>query len=175
MIEIEKSIGSMLDSLCDYFDEELERQQNVLVVCRAIGLAARSQDLEYLEAKTEALQLLLREAMESEETRLALVADVVDWYELPVEEQTLSSLIDVVPMPWEQRMREFQVLMRATLESTRRLVRENNQVLRRSMGVVNQTLSALALCQPESPGHYNNQGDDASRLRSMPSLIDQRG
>lgn len=174
-IDTEISIGSLLDALCEYFDDELERQQNVLVVCRALGRAARSQDTEYLEAKTEALQLLLREAVEAEKKRLELVAEVVDWYQLPREQQTLSGLIAQVPMPWEQRMREFQVLMRATLESTRRLVRENNQVMRRSLSVLNQTLSAMALCQPESHGHYNEQGGDISRMKSTPTLIDQRG
>ncbi len=175
MMNEDTTIGEMLDALCDYFDDELERQQNVLVVCRAIGLAARSQDLEYLEARTEALQLLLNDAIEAEQTRLELVSEVVDWYQLPVEEQTLTGLINHVPMPWEQRLREFQVLMRATLESTRRLVRENNQVLKRSMSVVTRTLSAMAQCQPDSHGQYNEQGGDAARLRSTPTLIDQRG
>ncbi|MCF6286673.1 MAG: flagellar protein FlgN [Candidatus Hydrogenedentes bacterium] len=175
MIKTETTIGAILDALCDYFDDELERQQNVLVVCRAIGRAARAQDTEYLEAKTEALQLLLREAVAAEKVRLELVGDVVDWYQLPEDEQTLSGLITQVPMPWEQRMREFQVLMRATLESTRRLVRENNQVMKRSMSVLNRTLSAMALCQPESHGNYNEQGGDISRMKSTPTLIDQRG
>ena len=175
MLTSKATIGDTLDALCDYFDDELERQQNVLVVCRAIGRAARSQDTEYMEAKTEALQILLREAVAAEKRRLELVGDVVDWYQLPEEQQTLSALIAHVPMPWEQRMREFQVLMRATLESTRRLVRENNQVMKRSLGVLNQTLTAMALCQPESHGHYDDQGGDVSRMRSAPTLVDQRG
>lgn len=168
------TIGEKLEALCDHFDDELERQQNVLVVCRAIGQGARSQDLEYLEAKTEALQLLLREAMEAEQVRLELVAEVVAHYQLPEGEQTLSGLIAHVPMPWEQRMREFQVLMRATLESTRRLVRDNNHVLRRSMGVVAQTLAAMSMCQPDV-GQYDQQGGNTHRIRSAPALIDQRG
>lgn len=165
----------MLDGLCDYFDDELERQQNVLLICRAIGRAARSQDMEYLEAKTEALRLQLRDALDAEKTRLALVAEVVEHYHLPTDSQTLSGVIAHVPAPWSQRMREFQVLMRATLESTRHLVRENNLVMRRSLGVLNQTLTALALCQPSSQGHYDDQGGDASKIRSAPTLIDQRG
>ena len=169
------TIGEKLDAPCEHFDDELERQQNVLVVCRAIGQAARSQDLEYLEAKTEALRVLLGEAMEAEQVRLDLVADVVDFYQLPEDQQTLSGLITQVPMPWQQRMREFQVLMRATLESTRRLVRDNNHVLRRSLGIVTQTLATLSMCQPESQGQYNHQGGDATRMKSRPALIDQRG
>ena len=168
-------IDRLLDRLCEHFDEELERQQNVLIVCRALGRGARAHDYEYLEAKSTALHVLLRQAMAAEQVRLALVREVVDFFELPESQQTLSGLIAVTPDPWRQRMQEFQVLMRATLESTRRLVRENNRVMRRSLQVLNQTLSALALCGPENAGCYNGQGGEPARTLNAPALIDQRG
>lgn len=169
------SIEELLDSLCEHFDDELERQQNVLAVCRAMGQGARAQDHEYLEAKTAALHVLLRQAMSAEQVRLALVQEIVNHYGLPEERQTLSGLIAVVPAPWQSRMQEFQLLMRATLETTRRLVRENNRVLRRSLQVVNQTLAAMALCEPGSASAYNDAGGDAIRSQPMPALVDQRG
>lgn len=175
MSSVAIAIEGLLDRLCDHFDEELERQQNVLLVCRALGRGARANDHEYLEAKTAALHVLLRQAMAAEQVRLALVRDVVDLFDLPESEQTLSGLIAVTPEPWHQRMLEFQVLMRATLETTRRLVRENNRVLRRSLHVVNQTLAAIAQCQPEAVGNYNDQGGERSPTHSPPALIDQRG
>jgi hypothetical protein len=169
------TIDELLERLCEHFDDELERQQNVLMVCRALGQAARVQDHEYLEAKTAALHVLLRQAMSAEQVRLALVRQVVDHYALPEERQTLSSLIVVVPEPWHQRMQEFQVLMRATLETTRRLVRDNNRVLRRSLHVVNQTLAAMALCEPGGSGAYDGTGGEVVRTHSAPALVDQRG
>ncbi len=169
------SIAGLLDELCDHFDDELERQQNVLVVCRALGRGARVHDYEYMEAKTAALHVLLRQAIAGEQVRLALVRQVVDFFELPEEKQTLSGLIAAVPEPWRQRMQEFQVLMRATLESTRRLVRDNNRVMRRALSVLNDTMNALALCEPEQPGSYTQQGDSHRRTRTAPALIDQRG
>ena len=169
------SINHLLDQLCDHFDEELERQQNVLVVCRALGRGARAHDYEYLEAKTGALNVLLRQAITAEQKRLTLVHRVVEYYHLAEADQTLSGLIRVVPEPWRLRMQEFQVLMRATLESTRRLVRENNRVMRRSLQVLNDTLSALALCEPNTPGNYTDQGAQQNRHRVAPALIDQRG
>jgi len=169
------SIAGLLDDLCEHFDDELERQQNVLVVCRALGRGARVHDYEYLEAKTAALQVLLRQAIAAEQVRLALVRNVVDYFELPEDQQTLTGLIKVVPEPWCQRMQEFQVLMRATLESTRRLVRDNNRVMRRALSVLNDTMNAMALCEPEHPGSYTNQGDTRERTRTAPALIDQRG
>lgn len=175
MSENTASIGRLLDRLCEHFDEELERQQNVLVVCRALGRGARANDHEYLEAKTAALHVLLRQAVAAEQTRLALVRAVVDYFELPEGDQTLSGLIAVTPEPWRQRMKEFQVLMRATLESTRRLVRENSRVMRRSLHVLNQTLTAMTLCEPDHPGSYTEQGGERGQTRTAPALIDHRG
>jgi len=169
------SIEDLLDHLCEHFDDELERQQNVLAVCRAMGQGARAQDHEYLEAKTAALHVLLRQAIAAEQVRLALVRAVVDHYALPADAQTLSGLIAAVPEPWRQRMQEFQVLMRATLETTRRLVRENNRVLRRSLYVVNQTLAAMALCEPGAGGAYDGTGGEIVRVHSVPAMVDQRG
>lgn len=169
------TIDELLDHLCEHFDDELERQQNVLVVCRAMGQGARAQDHEYLEAKTAALHVLLRQAISGEQVRLALVRAVVNHYALPEERQTLSGLIAAAPEPWHQRMQEFQVLMRATLETTRRLVRENNRVLRRSLHVVNQTLAAMALCEPGGSGAYDGTGGEVARAQSAPALVDQRG
>lgn len=169
------NIEPLLERLCEHFDDELERQQNVLVVCRALGRGARAHDHEYLEAKTAALYVLLRQAVAAEQVRLALVQQVVDYYELETGAQTLSGLISAVPEPWRQRMQEFQVLMRATLESTRCVVRENNRVMRRSLQVLNETMSALALCEPDQPGSYTDRGDGRARTRTAPALIDHRG
>ena len=169
------AIEPLLDRLCEHFDDELERQQNVLVVCRALGRGARAHDHEYLEAKTAALHVLLRQAVAAEQVRLALVRRVVDHYGIPESLQTLSGLIAEVPAPWQQRMQEFQVLMRATLESTRCLVRENNRIMRRALTVLNETMSALALCEPDHPGSYDGQGEGRGHTRTAPSLIDHRG
>jgi hypothetical protein len=172
---VDPAIARVLEQLCEHFDDELERQQNVLVVCRALGQGARAHDHEYLEAKTAALHVLLRQAVAAEQVRLALVRRVVDHFELSESQQTLSGLIAAVPEPWCQRMQEFQVLMRATLESTRRLVRENNRVMRRALTVLNETMNALALCEPEHPGSYDGQGEGRGRTRTAPALIDHRG
>lgn len=167
-------IAQLLDALCEHFDDELERQQNVLVVCRAMGRGARVNDYEYLEAKTAALHVLIRQAVAAEQVRLALVRRVVEHFNLPHEQQTLSGLIAVAPEPWRQRMLEFQVLMRATLESTRRLVRDNNRVMRRTQQVIDETLSALSLCAP-GQGGYTGQGAAPQRTHAEPALIDHRG
>lgn len=169
------TIENLLDRLCEHFDEELERQQNMLIVCRALGRAARAQDHEYLEAKTAALHVLIHHTVTAEQTRIALVREVVNHYQIPEGRQTLSGLIAVVPDPWHLRMREFQTTMKETLESTRALVRENNRVLRRSLYIVNETLAAMALCEPSAPRAYDASGAEQARTHSGPMLVDQRG
>ncbi len=163
-----------LDALCDLFDDELERQENVLRVSIAQGRAARAHDIELLEAKTEALVLLIREAACHERERLRLVSAVVAAYGLPFEEQTLSDLIRIVPEPWKRRMAEFQAGMVAILEETRRVTRENRRLMRRTLNVVQNT---LALLQPEdaSPAAYDAAGESGTGRSFEPSFIDQRG
>ena len=169
------TIENLLDRLCEHFDEELERQQNMLAVCRALGRAARAQDHEYLEAKTAALHVLIHHTVTAEQTRIVLVREVVAHYQLPEGRQTLSGLIAAVPDPWQLRMREFQTAMKETLESTRTLVRENNRVLRRSLYIVNETRAAMALCEPSAPRADDGNGSEPTRMPAGPMLVDQRG
>lgn len=137
-------LATALVSLCDCFDDELERQQSILEICRAQGEAARAQDREALEDRAVALALLIQDAVKAEKKRLALVHEVVRLLALGEDRQTLSGLIAVVGQPWKLRMQEFQVQMRATLAATRETVRENNLILRRSLRVVNQTLASVS-------------------------------
>jgi len=164
----------LLDALCDLFDDERERQENVLAVSIAQGEAARAHDIELLEAKTEALTLLIREAARQERERISLVSAVVERYGLPFERQTLSDLIRIVPDPWARRMQEFQASMVSTLEQTRRVTRENRRLMRRSLKVVQRT---LALLQPDShpAGDYDATGEQPAPRGLVPSFIDQRG
>jgi len=175
MSQATPTIEKILDRLCVHFDEELERQHNMLAVCRALGRAARAQDHEYLEAKTAALHVLIHQTVAAEQNRIALVRQVVDHYQLPEDRQTLSGLIATVGEPWQSRMREFQVEMRDTLNETRALVRENNRVLRRSLYIVNETLAAMALCEPAAPRAYDGSGLEAGHRHAGPMLVDHRG
>ena len=165
----------ILEHLCAYCDEEAERQETVLSVCRAQLEAARAHDLELLEAKTAALLLLVREAAESEKQRLALVKAVVDHYGLPVERQTLTSLIQIVPLPWSARLAEFQTRLRATVAEARKTSRETHRIARKSLRIIDRAVAAATLCSNYGPGIYDAQGNETKLAPGAVSFFNQAG
>lgn len=170
-----KSMEQELEQLCILFDNDLERQENILAVCMAQGKAARAHDLEYLEAKTAALNALIRDAVDAERERLELVRRLVDAYQLTPERQTLSDLIAIAPDPWKTRLREFQTRMKHVLMDTRQVVHGNTQVIRRSLGVVNEAMKTLLDCLPSTPGNYDGKGEEIGSMAANPAMIDTRG
>lgn len=164
-----------LDTLCDLLEDELERQQNVLALCVAQGQAARTHDLEYLEAKTAALGALIQEAVKAERERLHLVRQVVEDFQLPRAQQTLSDLIAAVPDPWKTRLCEFQGGIRAILAETSQVVRENNRIMRRSLHVVDEALNLMVDCVPAASAAYDARGAEPVRSHREPHVINQQG
>ena len=165
----------LLERLCDLLDDELERQENVLALCIAQGKAAREHDHEYLEARTVALGELIEETVRAEAARFDLVGQIVEAYELPIEEQTLSHLIKAAPKPWSLRLRELQHRLRAVLAETQQAVRANSRVMRRSVKVIDEAVTTLTQCGPQAGGNYDARGKEKARVAREPSMIDQRG
>lgn len=166
---------ALLDALCDRFDEELERQENVLAVCKAQGAAARVHDLEYLEAKTAALNALMQEFVDAEPGRVRLIEEVRRELDLTPDCDNLTGLIPVLPEPWRTRAREFQHRIRETLLETRQAVMENDSIIRRSMNVVDEALEALVRCVPADPPGYDAQGSEKPGAAVAATFLDQRG
>ena len=165
----------VLEALCNHFDEELERQETMLAICAAQGEAARAHDFEYLEAKTKAMIALQQEAIDAEAERLALVCQVVDVFELPVERQSLSDLIQVAPDPWRTRLHEFQLRMRTVIADVRRVSQENHAIMRRSLRVVNDALNTVMRFNPAAGSPYDATGQAGSVRTAHPAVMDQRG
>lgn len=169
------NIAAILERLCAHCDEEAERQETVLQVCRAQLCAARAHDIEQLEAKTAALLLLIQETVEAEKTRIALLHDVVGHYQLSKEKQTLTELIVVAPEPWSSRLREFQTRLRSALEETRRVTRENRMVVRRSLNVLNRAMEAAFKTADGARGVYDARGEQRRGAAEQPTVLDRRG
>ena len=167
-------MDKLFEKLSELFDQELERQENILAVCQAQRNAARAHDLEYLEAKTAALVILIREGAQAEVERHELLRRIVAHYALPVERQTLTDLIHVAPEPWRSRFHEFQFRLRATLARTRSLVRDSAHSMRRSLSIVRQALGHLETCVDDA-GAYDASGSDRPRSTRVLSLIDAKG
>ena len=165
----------LLEALCAYFDGELERQETVLALTRAQGQAARCYDLEGLEAKTQALNLLIQEAVDAEALRLRLVKALVEAYALPRERQTLSGLIEATQEPWRHRIREFQQRMQAISRDCRAAARENRVAMRRGLRVVNDALESIVRGVTAAEAAYTSQGIETVARGFPAGLIDHRG
>lgn len=163
------------EALCAVFDDDLERQENLLDLCKAQARAAVEHDVEILEARTEAIAALVREATESERRRVAVAAVLVEALRLPHDRQTLSGLIEVAPAPYQARLKEFQTRMKAVLEETREVIRSSNVVLRRSSRIIADAIEALVECAPPPRGQYDAHGDAPAATSQHPALLDRRG
>ena len=144
-------------------------------LCVAQGRAATLNDVEHLDAKTEALNVLIGEAVAAEPRRLELVRCIVAYYRLPTEQQNLTTLIAVAPEPWHTRMREFQRRLRELLRAIRKTVAANRAALQLRLKTVNEAMEQLAPAETEHPGSYDERGETRRGANRRPGVIDQRG
>ncbi len=156
--------------LCGLLDDEAERQENVLALCRAQGEAARSHDIPAMEARTRALTLLLREGIEAGVARHALLERLTVAYELAESRRNLTGIIEAAPQPWASRLREQQRRIRGALAEIQTVVRANNHVMRRSLGIVNGALQTLWACLPAG---YDDRGERVGAGRHAARLNQQ--
>jgi hypothetical protein len=168
-------IARQLDALCEFFDDELERQETVAYLVQAQGAAARIHDFEEMEARTEALSLLIAEVVAAEKTRIPLLKEIVTFFELPVESQSLSALILVTPEPWRRRMQEFQTRIKAVLAETKATVKTNAGLMRRSLRVIDHGLEGVTGASSARGTAYRPDGNRPRDNRLQPALIDAHG
>ena len=168
-------MNDTLDTLCAVLDDELERQETVLAVLEAQQEAIRVQDIEELEARTEALGELIREAVQADVERQCVLRQVVEHFDLPEERQTMTDLIAVAPEPWRSRMQDFQVQVRDVVKKTQEFARANRRVLRHSLQVVDHCMDALHQCQTAVGADYDANGHEPRPAVRSPALLDKKG
>jgi len=161
-----------LRTLYACLEEELERQENMVAVCAAQAEAAVARDIEALEARTSALHVLIEDAARAQSRRLAATATLVETLGLPVEQQTLSSLIAAVPSPWRERYQEVQSRIQSVLAQSTAHVRRNNRVFRTGLRSANAALHTLGV---ESEAGYEEPSRRTVKGPVAPSLIDRAG
>ena len=164
-----------LEQLCSLLDEEVERQENVLAVVRGQGDAARVRNLAALESRTDALSALMADGIEAEARRIAVVIELVEAYALPVEEQTLTQLIVRAPEPWKHRLAEAQARLRSTVHETQRLVRANDNIIRRGLRSVQEVLESFSEQLGAGRPAYDARGVEYAGIATRPAMLDHRG
>jgi len=167
------ALSERLAALCDLFEEELERQENLLALTKAQAAAAAARDVEALQARTRAIELLVVAAAEQEPARLRLVREIVDEYRLDPEQQTLSGLLQVAAEPWQARLAWLQRRLREVVSETQRHVTNN----RRRISRMRQRNDALLRQMTGAPasGGYSEQGQNSAMDTGRPRLVNQVG
>ena len=166
---------SLLEALCYLLDDEVERQENILMLCRAQGDAARRHDIERLEAQTGSLVPLLQEAAQGEVLRSRLLSQIACETSLSNPRPSMSDLISVAEEPWRSRLRRLQTRFHETLEATRDVVRGNAGVLRGSLRVIAQAMATLDHCVMTQGPAYTAAGAGPAGGSAEPTMIDRRG
>jgi hypothetical protein len=169
-----QTLVKVLDKLCALFDCELERQTAVQRMCAAQGTAAHASDLEALDVHTQALVVLMEDALMAEKTRVSLLHWIVDHYSLPEKEHTLTDLIVVVPQPWRGRMRAFQTEIREILAATQEIVTANERFMYRASEKLDDSIQFAVNQVSVKPDGYCAAGREADDHR-QPALLNTVG
>lgn len=162
------------ESLCASIEEEIGRQERVLAVTRAQGVAARERDMKTLEAQTAVLLELARETAQADAERKRLIRGIPG---LDARESaTLGEIIAHAPEPFASRLRERQTRLKAVLNAAREETRSNAVLLRLALRVVGGALSAV---EPRrlawAAGYAANGQEPAAPAAVQPSLMDRKG
>ena len=168
----EDIVNELLEKLCSGLEDEIERQETVLAVCRAQIDAIGARDLNTFEARTAAMDILVREAARAQVARVGIIAVVAAQLELLPEQRTLKGLIEVVPAPFDARLRDIRKRLNRAVEKTRRLVRLNARTIRRSLDFNQRMLACIAMAPGTDPS-YDERGITSGTAK--PAMIDQRG
>lgn len=169
------SLDDSLDRLCAHLDIELARQRDVLEACRSQDAAARSQDVDLLEAATQRLVALMREALDAEKERVALLRKVVGPLGLEPDRQTLTGLIASTGEPWRSRLQAFQKEFREVLGSTQTEVRSHSGYLRRAGRIVERSLHAVTGTVSVGSNAYDKEGREPLPGHRGPALVNTLG
>ncbi len=166
----------VFEQVCEVIQDELERQQNVLAVCKAQRAALSANDIEAVEARTAALESLIRDAVGAEAQRHAVLRSAVDYCELPPERQTMTHLVEELPQPWSSRLSHLQKQLKSTIQETQQVNRANARTIHRSRQMTDRCFAALRGSENDPPGAYDENGaEPLAQRQETPALLDHRG
>lgn len=167
-------MSSLFERLCEMLDDEVERQENVLAVCQAQSEAMKSNDLEFLEAKTVALVVLIQEAAQATRERSAVFEAIAAEQRLTREGLAFGDVITAAPEPLRGRLAESHRRLRAVLKETRPVAMSNASSLRHALRAVR---ASLAVVTPEAPSGsaYDATGMRQPAKPGLVNMLNQRG
>jgi len=169
-------VEQILNKLCDVLSDELERQETVLAICMKKHEAIKAMDRAALEARTEALENVVKETMNAEMDRHRVLREVVKAVGLPNEKHTLSELINAVENPWKDRLAHMQHCLKSTIEDTQRVTRAYSRDLRRYRQLAARQMVNLGIVPDEVKiGAYTQSGCNVQGKGAISAVMNQRG
>lgn len=173
-MQLKQNIPAILDKLCALFDAELERQLSVQRLCLAQGESARNSNLEEMQQHTEGLTILMDEALQAERVRIEVLHFVVEHFRLTSENHTLSDLIAVVPSPWNNRLRTFQVSIKSILTETQSIIEKYEGFMHRAAEQLEESIYSAVEHVAGVPDGYSPDGMESKGMR-QPALLNTVG
>ncbi len=167
-------MSSLFERLCDMLDDEVERQENVLAVCRAQSEAVKTNDLEYLEAKTASLVVLIQEAAQAARERSALTDLIAAEHGLSRNGLLFSDIVAVAPEGLRDRLADSHRRLRGVLKETRSVALSNASSMRHALRAIR---ASLAVLRPEDkpPLAYDAKGMQPPAKPGLVNTMDQQG
>ena len=167
-------MSSLFERLCEMLDDEVERQENVLAVCQAQSEAVKTNGLEYLEAKTASLVVLIQEAAQASRERSGVMESIAAEHGLNRVGLIFSDVVAAAPEPLRGRLAESHRRLRAVLKQTRPVAISNASSLRQALRGMRASLAVLG---PEAPSGsaYDATGMHESAKPGLVNTMDQRG
>ncbi len=167
-------MSAPLQTLCQFLEDALTRQEQVRTAVKAQREAIIAQDTETLEARTADLTAVLEAIAAAEAERAARFGALCR--ELGAAGDSVSALIAVAPEPWKTRIAGLQRDIQASLNEARDIVRENNRLLRRALrrrDVCLQSITSRA--GQAAPPQYTALGREHRTAGIAPAMLDSRG
>lgn len=169
-------IENDLTRLCAHFEEELQRQKLVSAICLEQGAAARAHNIADMNEKTHSLVELMDAALEHEKERLTLLKRIVNYYQLPEKNHTLSELIKAVPAPWKFHMQRFQSSIQKVLQQTQETVRNNEGFMRNASEKLDASIKKISGPEKSKDPSYSSNGNlNEESNHSTPTMLNAVG
>ena len=166
-----------LDLLIRHLEDEAERQETVVLLCRDQIDAARNRDFDRLIERTTALEVLNRDAMSAQNERTRLLTDAARAAGLAVDPASfrLSDVASGLPEPWRSRLMDLRNRIRSATTESAALVRSNSVWFRHALRVMANMRGVVSQFIQSQPGQYDARGLDSASNAPVPVVVDQRG
>lgn len=160
-------------ALCVLLDEELERQENILLLMEAQNEAIRARDLASIDARTVALASLCADAATAECRRTEIAAKLAEDSGVPVA-GTLRQIADAAPQPWRDRLLWYRTRLNEVVKKISYAARQNSLLLKTGIKNLDRIFHELTGAD-QSPGGYTGAGRGAGELCAAAGFLDQKG